>query len=327
MAATEEQVDAKPVASAQILSIPKVHAKDLSYEQFLTDYVAPNKPVVIIDPAPGWTALKNWTPEFFKQKYGEQTVEVTYGVKSKLSDVMDGVLASTASKPGPYLHKVIIHHHMPSLLPDLVPENAYAFPMRYCSPLMPRRFRRPDGYLKLLIGGVGGKFPLMHFDSDNAHAMITEIYGDKEFVLFSPEDTPYVYPHQNSPGTSQIDDLDHVDLSRFPDFPKATQYRVVIGPGESIFVPSRWWHSARVVTTSVSVCTNLMHETNWEGFVSLSCESGDGKIRPAMMLKRIYLNLAGWLMGTVERLQRRFPDRALVRRIAHLSPATPAARR
>ena len=76
-----------------------------------------------------------------------------------------------------------------------------------------------------------------------------------------------VYPHPNSPSTSQIDDLDHVDLTRFPDFPTAKQYRVVIGPGECIFVPSRWWHSARVVTTSVSVCTNMMHSTNWSGFV------------------------------------------------------------
>ena len=220
-------------------------------------------------------------------------VEVTYGVKQKLGEVIDGVLASTKEKPGPYLHKVIIHQHMPDLLPYLAPENVYAFPRRYCSPLMMKRFRRPDGYLKLLIGGVGGKFPLMHYDSDNSHAVITEIYGDKEFVLFAPEDTAYVYPHPNSPSTSQIDDLDHVDLTRFPNFPEAKQYRVVIGPGECIFVPSRWWHSARVVTTSVSVCTNMMHSTNWSGFVNLSCEPGGAKSGLSLAAKRAYLQLAG----------------------------------
>jgi hypothetical protein len=310
-----------------IVPVPKINARDLPYEVFLRDFVATNRPVVITDAVPDWGALQSWTPEYFKNKYGSQTVEVTYGVKAQLGEVMDGVLASTAEKPGPYLHKVIIHQHMPSLLTDLAPENTYAFPMRYCSPLMPRRFRRPDGYLKLLIGGVGGKFPLMHFDSDNAHAMITEIYGDKEFVLFAPEDTPYVYPHQNSPGTSQIDDLDHVDLKRFPEFPKATQYRVVIGPGESMFVPSRWWHSARVVTISVSVCTNMMHATNWDGFVALSCESPNGKVNPSLLAKRLYLKTAGVIMSAVETLQRQFPQAGLIRRLGHLSPATPAARR
>jgi hypothetical protein len=289
--------------------------------------VETNKPVVIVDAAPGWGALQRWTPEYFKNKYGDQNVEVTYGVKSQMAEVMDGVLASTAEKPGPYLHKVIIHQHMPALLSDLAPENTYAFPRRYCSPLMPKRFRRPDGYLKLLIGGVGGKFPLMHYDSDNAHAMITEIYGDKEFVLFSPEDTPYVYPHAHSAGTSQIDDLDHVDLNRFPDFPKATQYRVIIKPGESMFVPSRWWHSARVVTTSVSVCTNMMHSTNWDGFVDLSCETPNGEVRPAMVVKRLYLKAAGMVMSFVEGLQKTFPKAGLVRKLGYLSPFTPAARR
>ena len=327
MNAVQEVPVAPKTASTMIVPVPKINARDLPYEVFLRDYVATNRPVVIQDAAPGWDALKSWTPEYFKKEYGAQTVEVTYGVKNQMAEVMDGVMASTAAKPGPYLHKVIIHQHMPALLKDLAPENTYAFPRRYCSPLMPKRFRRPDGYLKLLIGGVGGKFPLMHFDSDNAHAIITEIYGDKEFVLFSPEDTPYVYPHHNSPGTSQIDDLDRVDLQRFPDFPKATQYRVIIGPGEAMFVPSRWWHSARVVTTSVSVCTNIMDSTNWAGFIDVSCEASNGKITPSLLAKRMYLMVAGAAMSVVEGLQKKLPKTGLARRFGYISPITPSARR
>jgi hypothetical protein len=310
-----------------IVQVPKIHARDLPYDVFIRDYVETNLPVVIQDAAPGWSALKDWTPEYFKNKYGSKTVEVTYGVQQNLGEVMDGVLASTAEKPGPYLHKVIIHQHMPDLLPALAPENTYAFPRRYCSPLMPKRFRRPDGYLKLLIGGVGGKFPLMHYDSDNAHAIITEISGDKEFVLFAPEDSPYIYPHEKSPSTSQIDDLDHVDLDRFPDFPKATQYRVIIKPGESMFVPSRWWHSARVVTTSVSVCTNMMHAANWPGFVDLSCKSPSGKAGLGLTAKRMYLEFVGAVMSAIETLQEKFPKSGIARRLGPIAPATPEARR
>jgi Cupin-like domain len=324
MSAVQEVPAGNSKGTTEILAVPRIDARDLPYSKFVQEYVARNLPVVIHNAAQGWAALDKWTPEYFKAQYGSQIVDVTYGVQQQLSEVMDGVLASTAEKPGPYLHKVIIHQHMPSLLQDLAPENPYAFPVRYCSPLMPKRFRRPDGYLKLLIGGVGGKFPLMHFDSDNSHAVITEIYGDKEFVLFAPEDSAYVYPHEKSANTSQIDDLDHVDLNRYPDFPKATQYRAIISPGESIFVPSRWWHSARVVTTSVSVCTNSMYATNWRGFVDLSVESASGS--SAKIAKRFYLNLTGGVMNFVEKLQQLFPNSTLVRRFGRLSPATPAAR-
>jgi hypothetical protein len=247
-------------------------------------------------------------------------VDVTYGVKMNFAELIDAVLASSAESPGPYLHKVIIHQHMPELLPDLTPENAYGFPIRYCSPLMPKHWQRPDGFLKLLIGGVGGKFPLMHFDVDNSNALITEIYGDKEFVLFAPEDTPYVYPspEPNSP-TSSIDDLDHPDLDRFPLLAKATQYRGIIGPGEAAFIPSHWWHSARVVSTSISVCTNMVHATNWAGFVDEACDPANGRSAAGRFVKRTYLNLAGAVMHAAESIQYKLPT-GLSRHVSFLAP-------
>ena len=117
MDAVQEASVPMSIANTPIVTVPKINARDLPYEAFLRDYVATNRPVVIQDAAPGWSALQNWTPEYFKNQFGEQVVEVTYGVKQKLADVIDGVLASTAAKPGPYLHKVIIHQHMPQLLP------------------------------------------------------------------------------------------------------------------------------------------------------------------------------------------------------------------
>lgn len=310
-------------APGTIREIEKLSSTELPYERFLREYVVPNKPVVIKDATPGWSALREWTPEFFKSCFGSRMVEVTYGKSMLLGDLIDAVLASSVEHPGPYLHKVIIHQHMPELLASLAPENVYAFPRRYCSPLMPKRFQRPDGYLKLLIGGVGGKFPLIHYDSDNANAMITEIYGDKQFVLIAPEESDFVYPHPNSRHTSQIDNLENPDTEKFPLFLKATQFRTVLKPGEMIFVPSRWWHSARVVTTSISVCTNMIHGSGWKGFVDESCEVNGG-VNARKMAKRMYLNTAGAVMSAAESLQQWFPESLISRRISYLSPVLPA---
>ncbi|HEX3469896.1 MAG TPA: cupin-like domain-containing protein [Silvibacterium sp.] len=294
-------------------------ASTLPYKTFLSDYVARNRPLIIRDAVPQWKALRTWTPEFFKSRFGSKTVDVTYGVSMRLADLIDAVLASTTEKPGPYLHKVIIHQHMPELLADLTPENPYSFPRRYCSPLMPRRFHRPDGYLKLLIGGVGGKFPLMHFDSDNAHAMITEIYGDKEFVLFSPQDTAKVYPFPGSSHTSQIENLEDPDLERFPLLVQATEYRGTIHPGEAIFVPCGWWHSAHVVTTSISVCANMLEGASWDGFIDECCQSQNG-VTPAIAAKRLYLQTTGTIMSAAEKLQENHPGAVITRSIAFLAP-------
>jgi hypothetical protein len=296
-----------------ILPIERQPSAALPFERFLDGYIARNRPVIVQDAAPEWPALHTWTPQFFKEKFGSKQVDVTYGVSRPLGEVIDGVLSSTAEKPGPYLHKVIIHQHMPELLPDLTPQNIYSFPGRYASPLMPKRFRRPDGYLKLLIGGVGSKFPLMHFDSDNANAMITEIYGDKEFVLFSPRDTRFLYPFSEKGNTSQVDNLDHPDLEKFPLFAQATQYRGIIGPGEALFVPSGWWHTARVVTTS-------------PGFISEACQGQNG-VWAKRSAKRLYLNSAGVIMSAAERSQEMFPRAALSRRLAALSPVQAEATR
>lgn len=319
---TENVTDRK----IKVLPIERRNAADLPYERFLEEYVIANRPVIIENAMPQWNALHRWTPEYFKTHLGSEQVDVTYGgVKMTMDALIDAVLASTAEKPGPYLHKVIIHQHMPQLLPDLSPENTYGFPCRYCSPLMPKRFRRPDGYLKLLIGGVGGKFPLMHFDGDNANALISEIYGDKEFVLFAPEDTPNVYPHPGAMTTSQIDDLVNPDLEKFPLLARAVQYRGIIQPGESMFVPSKWWHSARVVSTSISVCTNMLDRSNWNGFIAESCSPSIVKSKPARILKAAYLHAIGAVMSGVEIWQKQFPSGTLSRKLSYISPISSLA--
>jgi histone arginine demethylase JMJD6 len=306
-------------SAIMIQPIERRSASTLPYRVFLDEYAAKNRPLIISDAVLHWNALHTWTPEFFTSRFGAKTVEVTYGVSMRFADLIDAVLASTAEHPGPYLHKVIIYEHMPELLPDVTPDNPYSFPRRYCSPLMPKRFHRPDGYLKLLIGGPGGKFPLMHFDADNAHAMITEIYGDKEFVLFSPKDTPYVYPYSDSSHTSQIANLDDPDLDRFPLLANATEYRGTIHPGEAIFVPCGWWHSAQALTVSISVCANMLDASNWEGFIAESCQSQNGKA-PAMVAKRLYLQTTGTIMSAAERLQESLHGAGVAKAIAFLAP-------
>jgi hypothetical protein len=286
-----------------VTPLERRNAADLSYEAFFRDYIEKNKPVVLEDVVPEWPALGKWTPTYFKTEFGSKLVNVGYGDPMTFSDFIDAVLESDEEKPAPYMYRFFIGPHMPELLSDLQPLNAYAFPGRLASPLMLRQWRRPDGYLKLLIGGVGGKFPYMHFDGDNMHAAITEIYGEKEFIVYAPEDTPYLYPYPDRENKTRIEDLVNPDFERFPLFAKARRYHTVLRPGEMIFVPSRWWHTARVLTPSISICQNILNRSNWDGFVNWVCRRPrpGGPSRLKRYTADTYFRLLGMLFSMLEK--------------------------
>ena len=111
-----------------------------------------------------------------------------------------------------------------------------------------------------------------------------------------------------------IKDIDAVDLAEFPLFAKATRYETVLHPGDMVFVPSRWWHTARVLTVSVSVCQNMLDVSNWTGYVDeASVNRGGSKLK--QIAKRIYLTGLGATLRTLEALPRSSS-------VGHLAPRT-----
>jgi hypothetical protein len=221
------------------------------------------------------------------------------------------------------MYRLFLHEDLRELLPDLVPQNVFAYPRRLASPLMPGQWRRPDGYLKLLIGGCGGRFPVLHYDAENMHATITEIYGDKEFILYPPQDTPHLYPKHSQVNHSLVDD--HDDFTRFPALRLATRFQGTISPGDMIFVPARWWHSARALNPSVSVGMNILDRSNWAGFVREVTKRDVVGWRRATLL-RTYLTIAGSVFSAMEAFQRKSPAISRSLRIpALLAPASSAA--
>jgi Cupin-like domain len=301
-------------------AIERRAASDVSYETFLEEYAAEGRPVIFEDSVPHWRALRTWTPDFFATNFADCDVHVTDGVSMRFGDFIDAVRRSTPQSPGPYLHKLIIEREIPALLPDVTPGNRFGFPGRLASPIMPKPWNRPDGYLKLLFGGPGARFPYPHYDGDNAYAVITGIYGSKEFLLFAPEDSAHMYPKPNSANVSLLEDVSRVDLSRYPRFAQAVPYRGAIGPGDAIFIPCRWWHAAQVPELSISVCTNMITAVNWRGFVNEVCRPQAGRSPARQFVKRMLLNGVGAVLSGAEGVQRSAPRSAGARLLKRLAP-------
>ncbi len=267
----------------------------LTHAMFMEQFVQRHTPVVVRGAVRDWPALRKWTPAFFSTHFGDALVPVGYAKRMRLANFIAQVVASTEERPAPYMYRLFIHEHLPALLPDLLPQGQFAFPRRYASPLMPAYWRRPDGHLKLLIGGVGGRFPVLHHDTENVHATITQVCGEKEFLLFPPGDREYLYPDPQQPNQSLVEDPLEPDAVRFPLLARAHPRRVTVHPGDMMFIPCGWWHTARSVSISVSVGMNILERTNWSGFVD--------EVAPAGRL-RLYLLGLGWLLSVLERAPR-----------------------
>src|SRR5258708_1728845 len=87
----------------------------LLYEEFAEEYLFPGKPVIITGAINGWKALDNWTPEYFKKRYGSTIVRIDEKNYS-MADFIDRVNSSSSVNPAPYLRNEIIDQFLPELL-------------------------------------------------------------------------------------------------------------------------------------------------------------------------------------------------------------------
>jgi hypothetical protein len=89
----------------------------LSHRQFVREYLLPAQPVILTDAA-GWPALKKWSPEYLRDRFGDREVDVQR-VRHRLGEAIDRIRGSSATAPVQYLHNINIALDLPELLDDL----------------------------------------------------------------------------------------------------------------------------------------------------------------------------------------------------------------
>src|SRR5947199_10129526 len=115
--------------------------------------------------------------------------------------------------------------------PRFFPDNSFVLP--YCAPngrIDPSRDWFPTR--GLFISGRGGRTRL-HADPWCSDALLCQIYGRKEFVMFDPGQAVYL-----TDGNRCVD-VENPDLEAFPQFPLAKPaVKGVLEPGEMVLVPA-----------------------------------------------------------------------------------------
>ena len=167
----------------------------LPQDEFLREYVGRLRPVILTDALGGWKALGKWTPEYFGERYGDLRATID-GRPMTVREVVARVRASSPECPAPYLRNQPLADWPADVRADVMPLPACTAPNWLESHLFPTR--ESLRFFEIFIGGRGAAFPVLHYDGLHTHAFVMEIYGTKEFCVYPPEQSAFVYPREGA---------------------------------------------------------------------------------------------------------------------------------
>jgi len=230
--------------------------------RYVRDYASFLKPVIIRGAFDHWPARTKWNLTFLRDRYGDLPITID-GEPRMLGPFIDEVLSSTPERPAPYLHNHLMALWPTELQSDIAPMPECTRPNWLESRFFPSRQRLT--FIEVYIGGAGARFPTLHYDGLHTHAFLMQIQGVKEYVALPPEAEPLLYTPYAGSNTSPVD-VQHPDLECHPLFAQATGFRFNLNPGETLFVPAGWWHTARILSSSITISINGVNAANWGYF-------------------------------------------------------------
>lgn len=81
-----------------------------------------------------------------------------------------------------------------------------------------------------------------HFDLyDN---LLHQIIGTRRVILFEPKHSEYLYVRNDKSRVNCLDDLESC-INNFPLMSNVTFHQTTLMPGQSLYIPSCWWHNIR----------------------------------------------------------------------------------
>ncbi|KAI9097565.1 hypothetical protein K1719_025336 [Acacia pycnantha] len=248
--------------------------KDISLEDFRDEYDG-KKPVMLTGLADAWPARHKWTTDQLLINYGDVAFKISHRSSRKMlmkfKDYVSYMKLQHDEDPL-YIFDEKFGEVAPSLLKDYcVP---HLFQEDYFDIL--NEDKRPP--YRWLIIGPERSGASWHVDPALTSAWNTLLSGRKRWALYPPGKVPLgVTVHVNEEdGDVNIETpsslqwwLDFYPLLADEDKPiECTQL-----PGETIYVPSGWWHCVLNLETTIAVTQNFVNFSNFE-FVCLDMAPG-----------------------------------------------------
>ena len=246
---------------------PVDRQRNLTPERFRDEYFLPGIPVVLEGAAAEWPAVKKWTPEYLDELCGRDEVAVLDGqnwtanrdarreaVSTAETVVQVQELLQNVTKGGAWYGAFLeLLDTYPSLRQDI--DLSFVKRFGHTNERIP--WQR-NILAKMYVGGPG---TATSFHCAGISNLFVQMYGEKKWVLISPQCTPFMYPASNRGinWQSRVDfrepDYESCPLYRFVD-----RYETVLEAGDVLWNPPFVWHGVLNLTESIAVSlwwTNL----------------------------------------------------------------------
>jgi hypothetical protein len=287
-------------------SIDRIHRKDISYDDFVSKYMHPNVPVIIQGLCDDWKAKSQWVRqmdgkgvpnlEYLRDTFGADVAPVHEQLRSgftatrplqkkmNVSEYADW-WNSHQEQPDESSEEVLLYLKDWKFVASHPTYGAYEWPDLFQDDWLNQAV---GGAYKFVYLGPKGTSTLLHADVLRSFSWSTNVCGRKRWYLIPPEYTYLLYDCFGKTLASHL----HVDICNgmdafFPGLPEAREYAIEIvqEAGETIFVPSKWYHTVENLEATLSVNHNWLNRFNiknsWEKLKSelrsMQAEEADGQ--------------------------------------------------
>jgi len=246
---------------------PVKRSENVKPEKFLQDFMKPCKPIILKDFVdPKSPAFEKWNYDYFKEIAGDRKVNV-YGSEIESID-------RVPSKP---IGETTFSDYLDLISSKATEHRLFLFNLLSIKPEMKNDIHYKDvtkgkilKWLPFMFFGGKGSITRNHIDIDMSHVFITQFQGIKRIWLFPWEQSDLMYKLPYN--FHSLINLQEADYEKFPALKYLNGYEAVINPGETLYIPSGWWHYIQYETEGYSVSIRALPSSwleKWRGFKNL----------------------------------------------------------
>jgi hypothetical protein len=244
---------------------------NIGQADFAANFLVPRLPLILRRFALEWPAVQKWTPAYLATQLGDVQVPVQDSAVEhdagspatrspehvSLAAYVRDLEAGADSHTLPYIRNVFLSEYCPALLEDVrVPGIAQPNWLLHPS-LAPSLRAEWLNWFELFISPPATRFPHVHVDRDHTHAWLLQVCGRKKVWMW-----PNEAGSTRKPEALEVSSSDVLDTF-FPGYEPTIG---IIEPGDLVFIPEGWWHTAESQSTSITLSGNWVEQSNWEAF-------------------------------------------------------------
>ncbi|MDE1462002.1 cupin-like domain-containing protein [Spartinivicinus poritis] len=231
---------------------------DISFDQFLENYLIPHKPVVLQGCIDEWPALSKWNVEYFKKHFGSVFIQYFQNRDDQNKHIR---LKNFFETPFDVPHYAMwcLDDFVRLLKDDFKPLSLLDNSEKDWTFDLPEKERNA---LTWLFMGLKGSGIGNHSDRLGQHVCSAQIVGRKRWLLHPPEDYRWLNYSDKSV------DLVNPDYINYPLYRNASPViDFILEPGEVLILPDGWWHQTVILEDSISLSHDFVNASNIDSFI------------------------------------------------------------